>query len=74
MSDVVCTYVFPGEDRSSAGYVRRWLAKIEAVGLIDRYEVDGEKVILVRNFAKHQVINKPRESLLPAPPNSGPPT
>jgi hypothetical protein len=34
--------------------VAGWLAELEAAKLIDRYESDGQKLIEILNFAKHQ--------------------
>lgn len=39
-----------------------------AAGRIQRYEVNGRRYIQVRNFARHQYIQKKKASELPAPP------
>lgn len=50
------------------------LGDLEKGGFILRYEVDGERYILVRNFLKHQRISGKEataKSTLPPPPKSG---
>jgi hypothetical protein len=43
------------------------LASLEGLGCIQRYTVDGESFIWVRNFSEHQRIDRPKPSVLPAP-------
>lgn len=48
------------------------LKRLHAAGLIDRYEVGGRRYLVVVNFLKHQRINRPTESRLPAPTSGNP--
>lgn len=56
---------FPREDSRK---VARALDTLADLGRILRYEVDGTKYISVIHFNKHQKIDKPSASKLPAPP------
>lgn len=42
-------------------------------GLVIFYEADGQKYYWVKNFARHQKIDRPNPSKLPAPVSSSPP-
>lgn len=44
-----------------------WLFELEAADRIERYEVEGQIYGRVVNFRKHQKINRPAPSRLPAP-------
>jgi hypothetical protein len=44
------------------------LGEIEAGGFAQFYDLGGQRYYFVPNFLKHQVINKPLPSKLPAPP------
>lgn len=46
-----------------------WLDEIEACGRIVRYAHEGRRYIAIRHFKRHQQINKPTPSKLPAPPD-----
>lgn len=59
--------LFPYDDLTVA-QVDGWLAELESAGRIQRYRVDGEAYVWVRNFAKHQKIDHAAPSKLPAPP------
>lgn len=48
------------------------LKRLHAAGLIDRYEVDGRRFLAVVTFHKHQRINRPTPSRLPAPTSGNP--
>ena len=48
------------------------LRPIIASGKLRLYEISGERFALLPNFRRHQVINKPTASKLPAPPTSTP--
>ena len=58
-------WVFPKDDLN----FNALLNELEKGGLILRYEKDGERYILIKNFNKHQKIDKPRKSTLPLPDN-----
>lgn len=51
--------------------IERYLKAMEEVGLIVRYEVDGQKFMWAPKFSLHQTLRKDREraSLIPAPPD-----
>jgi hypothetical protein len=59
--------VFPTDEDVTPELLREWLGSLHDAGLIVRYEVAGERYIQCQNFTEHQVINKPRESEIPAP-------
>lgn len=46
------------------------LRQLEAAGMIGRYVVDGRPYIIVTNFLRHQVIQRPTPSRLPPPPDA----
>lgn len=46
------------------------LAEMEALGLIIVYVADGEKLLQIKGFTKHQKVDRPNPSRLPPPPNS----
>ena len=58
--------VFP-YDSIKISEIETSLEKLESLGLILLYEIDGQKYYCVINFLKHQVINKPSKCYLPEP-------
>jgi hypothetical protein len=66
----VRSQVFPYEPKSD---VDGWLADLEQIGVILRYQHKGESFIRVVNFLKHQQISKPSPSKIPSPESSGSP-
>lgn len=58
--------IFP-YDEFDVKDISAWIDVLYQKGLIYRYEVAGESYILIPNFLKHQVINKPTPSKLPKP-------
>jgi hypothetical protein len=60
-------FIYPSGDVSERGLQKR-LEEILGVGIAVGYEVDGERCLWLPNFWRHQVINRPTESLLPAHP------
>lgn len=64
--------VFPTDDDIDVDVLKQLLDELSEAGLIVRYEVDGEKYIYSHDFREHQVINKPRPSELPPPPEPNP--
>jgi hypothetical protein len=44
------------------------LSELIAHGILIEYSVNGEKYIHIKNFLKHQVINRPTKSNIPPPP------
>lgn len=57
--------VFPYDDLITNEIIEGWLEKLASHKLIIRYEIDTQKYILIKNFKKHQTINKPQKSKLP---------
>ena len=58
--------LFPYDSLTNAD-VAGWLEELEDAGRIQRYQVDGESFVWVRNFGKHQKIDRPTPSKFPAP-------
>ena len=61
--------VFPTDEDVTPVVLREWLGSLHDAGLIVRYEVAGEAYIQCHDFGAHQVINKPKTSLIPAVPD-----
>lgn len=53
-------------DDVSLEQVDEWLGELVAGGFVVRYAVDGQRYLWVAKFLKHQKIDKPRPSVLPA--------
>lgn len=68
-SKLIKSAVFPYDDEITAGDVEDWIILLAAPErrLIVRYEDGHQKYIVIPNFKKHQTINKPQPSKLPAP-------
>jgi|LSQX01.2.fsa_nt_gb hypothetical protein len=62
--------LFPYDDMNE-GEVERGMAKIEALGMIQIYTVNGYDYYYIPNFLKHQTISRPTKSNLPKPPQPG---
>lgn len=62
--------LWPLEDDVTHKDVEKDLQELAAAGRIQRYEVDGEKYLLVLKWSDHQRIAKPTASKLPAPNHS----
>lgn len=71
---LIKSLIFPYDYGITTEQVNEWLSALQTRGLIVRYEVSGQSYISIPNFLKHQTINKPTASKLPAPPdgNQGP--
>ncbi|PRX39551.1 hypothetical protein CLV97_1234 [Planifilum fimeticola] len=67
---LIKSQVFPYDYDITPDHVTAWLNQLEQKGLIRRYEVDGQSYICIPKFLKHQKINRPSESKLPAPPDT----
>lgn len=61
--------IFPYDHEITLPQLDDWLNLLAAHDrrLIQRYDVDNQKYIFIRNFKKHQTINKPQKSKLPEP-------
>lgn len=62
--------IFPYDDDLD---IRVLLAELSAKALVHLYVDSGQAFLHVRNFARHQRIDKPSKSVLPAPPRYVPP-
>jgi hypothetical protein len=64
---LIKSLIFPYDHSIQVNDVDEWLnlLSLEERKLIQRYEVDHQKYILITNFKKHQTINKPQKSKLP---------
>jgi hypothetical protein len=56
-------------DEISPRKLMDWLNEIEREGLVIQYEHGGKPYVAFRNWKRHQRINRPSPSLLPAPPD-----
>jgi len=56
--------VFPGDNLDAAPLIEELVAQ----GLVEIYRVDGSSFLCVKNFRRHQKINRPTPSTLPPPP------
>jgi hypothetical protein len=59
---------FPYDADVTAENVEAWLQEIAGLGMIVLYEVGGARFYSVKNFLRHQVINRPSKFRLPEPP------
>lgn len=60
-------HVFP-YDAVAPAKVDRWLEELAHADLIVRYDAGPHSYIALWSWSKHQKINRPTESRLPAPP------
>lgn len=60
------SFVFPYDELETVD-IEKYLIEIEKQNLIFRYKINGQQYGIILNFRKHQVINKPQPSKLPAP-------
>ena len=58
--------IFPYDTLREAD-IKRSLDKLSSLGLIKLYEADGQHYYMVKNFLKHQTINRPSQCTLPMP-------
>lgn len=66
--------IFPYDEDLTIADVQGMMDELEAVGRVRSYVISGavsQTFAVVVNFARHQVINRPRPSSLPAPPRVG---
>lgn len=61
--------IFPYDEISPATF-KKWLQGLEEIRAIIPFKHDGESFYLIRNFLKHQSINKPSKQRNPEPPNT----
>jgi len=62
--------VYPFDEDISTAEVERHLVEIAAKRLITRYAVNGGQYIHIRNWLRHQKVDKPSPSLIPEPPQT----
>lgn len=68
LSSAILGHVFPYDEVTPAK-LKRWVGELSGAGLIVTYKVDEKPYIAFRHWRRHQKINRPTESVLPAPPN-----
>lgn len=61
--------VYP-HDNLTPAQVKRWRDEIASAGLIQLYNVDGREYGWFPRWTRHQKINRPQRSSLPAPPGA----
>jgi hypothetical protein len=62
-------HVYPYDD-DAATKLGRWIGEVERSEMIVCYQVGGKPYIAFRHWAKHQRVNRPSVSGLPAPPDA----
>lgn len=60
--------LWPLDEQVTLKVLEGHLQDLVRLGMLVRYETSGKKVLSVVNWAKHQRINRPQPSELPAPP------
>lgn len=50
---------FPYDAEISSQNVDEWIANMEQLGMVKRYEANGQRYLNICKFKKHQVINRP---------------
>lgn len=63
--------IFPYDEEITISTIDKWLGRLHELGMIKRYEINGQKFLALINFLKHQTINRPQPSKLPPPPDDG---
>lgn len=65
---VIAAQIFAANEEIMSKHVDEWLNKLQEVGCIQRYEVDGRKYLQVVEWDTYQHPQKPKKSVIPAPP------
>lgn len=60
--------IFPHDDDVTVRKADVWLNQLIALGVLQRYEVDGDKYLFLTNFSRHQKVPHASPSKLPPPP------
>jgi hypothetical protein len=68
MPSAILGHVFP-YDLDALKKLEKWLRELEVQHLLIRYTVAGNIYGALAGWSKHQKINRPQESTLPAPPS-----
>ena len=63
-SRMLASLLYPYDD-DAPSKIGIWLTELEAEGCIDRYSIDGSTYLQIRNWCKHQKIDKPSASKIP---------
>lgn len=66
-SRMLASLLYPYDD-DAKDHIEGWLADLVKEKCIQRYEVDGDHYIEIRNWLTHQKIDKPSKSKIPPPP------
>jgi len=61
--------IFPYDDIPLDRF-ESWLTELEGIGRIVPFAADGEKFYCIRNFRRHQLINRPSQTKNPSPPET----
>jgi len=61
-------WIFPVDPDIGIEEIEKFLDELKKLELIQVYEVNGTSYIWIKNFNKHQKIDRPRKSNLPLPP------
>jgi hypothetical protein len=68
-SRMLASLLYPYDDDAPA-LIGGWLDELEKEGCVQRYQLDGDRYLAVCAWGKHQKIDKPTASKLPAPLDS----
>ena len=63
-------HIFPYEDSLSTQKFSGWLTELESGSWIVPFTADNEKFYFIRNFLKHQFVNRPSKQRNPIPPDN----
>ena len=63
-------HILPYEDSLSIQKFSGWLTELEKGGWIIKFDADGESFYFIRNFLRHQSINRPSKQRNPIPPDN----
>jgi hypothetical protein len=58
---------FPFDETVLTAEVEEWIGKLESLGMVLKYEVAGQRYLNIRNFLRHQVIDRPSKFRYPVP-------
>lgn len=64
----IAGYVYPNDQDITPARLNKWLAEITRQGMVVLYNGGRSKYGVIPNYTKHQKINRPSPSTLPAPP------
>lgn len=65
---LIKSQIFPYDVDITVQLVDEWLNQLQELGIITIYTMDNQTYIQIKNFLKHQTINRPTKSKYPAPP------